>query len=162
MIFAINSLQSSSSALSTLQTVCKLVTPTATTASRIPFVFNIRLYHRSRWSPVVFQRKMPFIPFLFMPLRGSFLHDEGGYTPLPIAASPRVLLTTYRSHFDTTHPEQGDVTIRSVYQPHICSSTYERDLPARPGKAAALKLLLPFTRQRVRLLFGSRRLNVVR
>jgi hypothetical protein len=52
--------------------------------------------------------------------------------------------------------------IRSVSQPHIGSSTYERDLPARPAKAAALKLLLPFTRQQVRFRFGSRRLNVVR
>ena len=80
----------------------------------------------------------------------------------PIATFPCVPLATHRSHFDTAHPDQGDVMVRSVSQPHIGSSTYERNLPARPGKAAALKLLLPFTRQRVLLRFGACRVNVVR
>jgi hypothetical protein len=34
-----------------------------------------------RWTPVVFQRKTPSIPFLFMPLRKSFLPNEGGTPP---------------------------------------------------------------------------------
>jgi hypothetical protein len=37
----------------------------------------------SCWGPVVFQREMPSISFPFMPLRDSFHHNEGGYTPLP-------------------------------------------------------------------------------
>jgi hypothetical protein len=52
--------------------------------------------------------------------------------------------------------------IGSVSQPHIGSSTYERYQSARPGKAAALKLLLPFTRQLVLLRFVACSVNVVR
>ena len=38
----------------------------------------------SRWSPVVFQREMPSISFLFMSLPDSSHQNEGGYTPTPL------------------------------------------------------------------------------
>jgi hypothetical protein len=44
----------------------------------LPFIAPLRL----RWSPVVFQRKMPSISFPFLLLRDSFFHHEGG-TPTP-------------------------------------------------------------------------------
>ena len=43
----------------------------------LPFIAPLRL----RWSPVVLQRKIPSISFLFTPLQDSSSHNEGG-TPL--------------------------------------------------------------------------------
>jgi hypothetical protein len=40
-----------------------------------------------RWSPVAQRRETPSISFLSIPLRGSFLHNEGGYTHPPHPAS---------------------------------------------------------------------------
>jgi len=45
-----------------------------------------------RWNPVVFRRKTPSIPFLFMPLSVFFLHNEGGYTPTPYGKGPSMCL----------------------------------------------------------------------
>jgi len=51
----------------------------------LPFIAPLR----SRWSPVVFQRKMPSIPFPFLLLRDSFfLNDRGTPTPLIEFRSP--------------------------------------------------------------------------
>jgi hypothetical protein len=44
----------------------------------LPFIAPLRL----RWSPVVFQRKVPSISFPFLPLRRFFLHNDRG-TPTP-------------------------------------------------------------------------------
>src|ERR1700739_4224178 len=52
--------------------------PFALDSSRsVPFIAPLG----PRWSPVVFQRKMPSISFRLMLLPDFFLPNEGGYTP---------------------------------------------------------------------------------
>jgi hypothetical protein len=48
-----------------------------------PVVVRLELPSSPRWSPVVFQRKMPSIPFLFILLLDSSRPNEGG-TPPPL------------------------------------------------------------------------------
>ena len=52
MVAALSSLGIGPCAPPTIQSVCKLVTPNAPTALRIPFVFNTPATHRSRCRPV--------------------------------------------------------------------------------------------------------------
>ena len=113
----------------------------------LPFIAPLR----PRWSPVVFQRKMPSISFPILLLRDSFFHDDRG-TPTPLHLFPILSLAC---------PERSRGVTRYSFTPSaftegplsLSFATHPKNAPitlflATHPKTQALKVLcLPHIRE---------------